>query len=71
MTTRVLPPPDVFASCPLDGKILEHYAGTFGAVYISLNPFIKPIAIDKAEFKPGTYPNRANIVAKLRAGFLV
>ena len=63
MTTRVLPPPDVFASCPLDGKILEHYAGTFEAVYVSLNPFIKPITIDAAEFKPGTYPNRANIVA--------
>jgi Protein of unknown function (DUF2711) len=62
MTTRVLPPPDVFASCPLDGKILEHYAGTFEAVYVSLNPFIKPIAIDNAEFKPGTYPSRANIV---------
>jgi len=63
MKTRVLPPPDVFASCPLDGKILEYYAGTFEAVYVSLNPFMKPVSIDKAEFKPGTYPSRAKIVA--------
>lgn len=62
MTTRILPSPDVFASCPLDGKVLEYYSGTFEAVYVSLNPFIRPTAIDKAEFKPGTYPSRARIV---------
>lgn len=62
MTTRVLPSPDVFASCPLEGKVLEYYSGTFEAVYIVLNPFIRPTAIDKANFKPGTYPNRASIV---------
>jgi hypothetical protein len=62
MTARVLPAPEVFASCPLDGKILQHYAGTFEAVYVSLNPFIRPVGIDSAEFKPGTYPNRASIV---------
>lgn len=63
MTTRVLPPPDIFASCPLDGRVLEFYQGTFEAVYVSLNPFILPITLDKAEFKPGTYPNRAQIIA--------
>jgi len=63
MTTRTLPAPDLFASCPLDGKILEYYAGTFEAVYVALNPFIKPISIDKKDFKPGTYPNRATLVA--------
>jgi len=62
MTTRILPSPDVFASCPLDGKVLEYYSGTFEAVYVSLNPFIRPTGIDKAEFKPGTYPSRARIV---------
>ena len=51
MTTRILPPPDVSASCPLDGNILEYYGGTFEAVYVSLNPFIKPISIDSAEFQ--------------------
>jgi hypothetical protein len=62
MTTRILPSPDLFASCPLDGEILQHYSGTFEAVYVSLNPFIKPITIDQEEFKPGTYPNRRDIV---------
>jgi hypothetical protein len=62
MTTRVLPPPNIFASCPLEGNILRHYAGAFEAVYISLNPFIKPISIDKSEFKSGTYPSRASIL---------
>ena len=64
MTTRILPPSDVFASCPLDGNILDHYAGTFEAVYVSLNPFIKPFGMAKEVFKPGTYPSRANIAAK-------
>jgi hypothetical protein len=62
MTTRRLPSPDVFASCPLDGKILEYYAGAFEAVYVSLNPFIKPISIEKAEFRAGAWPNRSSIV---------
>jgi Protein of unknown function (DUF2711) len=66
MTTRILPPPDVFASCPLDGKILEFYAGTFDAVYISLNPFIKAVTLDKAIFQPGTYPAYESIVANCR-----
>jgi hypothetical protein len=62
MTTRILPTPDVFASCPFDDKVLQYYSGTFEAVYVALNPFIKPTVIDKAEFKPGTYPSRASIV---------
>jgi uncharacterized protein DUF2711 len=66
MRERILPSPDVFASCPQDGKILEYYAGTFEAVYVSLNPFIKPVSIDKADFKPGTYPNRVSIVANCK-----
>jgi hypothetical protein len=63
MIARTLPSPDLFASCPLEGKIIEYYSGTFEAVYISLNPFIRPTSIDKAQFKPGTYPNRREIVA--------
>jgi len=62
LTTRTLPSPDVFASCPLDGKILSYYAGAFEAVYVSLNPFIKPISIDRAEFRTGAWPNRSSIV---------
>jgi hypothetical protein len=61
MTTRIHPSPDLFASCPLDGKILDYYAGAFESVYVSLNPFIRPTAIDKAEFNTATYPSRASI----------
>ena len=50
-------------SCPLDGIILDYYAGAFEAVYLCLNPFIRPVSIDMAEFKPGTYPDRATICA--------
>lgn len=65
MTTRVLPSPDIFASCPLDGKILDYYEGTFEAVLISLislNPFIEPVSIDKAEFLTGSWPSHSSIV---------
>ena len=61
MAERVLPAPDVFATCPLDGKILEYYGRTFEAVYISLHPFIKTVSIEKEEFKPYTYPSRSAI----------
>jgi hypothetical protein len=67
MTTRTLPPPDIFASCPLDGKILEYYAGTFEAVFVSLNPFVQPISIDKAQFRPGIYPVRSSVVAHCKS----
>jgi hypothetical protein len=67
MTTRNLPSPDVYASCPLDGNILEYYAGTFEAVYVCLNPFIKPVSIDMAEFSPGKWPDRATIAASCKA----
>ena len=66
MTTRVLPTPDIFASCPLDGNVLQFYAGTFEAVFVSLSPFIKTIGIDKSEFKPGTYPNRARVATNCK-----
>ena len=62
MAERTLPPPDVFASCPLDGKVLEYYAGTFEAVYILLHPFVRPVSIEKEKFRPGTYPNRTTIL---------
>jgi hypothetical protein len=33
---RICPAPDVFATCPSDGKILEYYKDTFEAVYVLL-----------------------------------
>ena len=62
MTTRVLPNSDPFLSCPLDGKVLAHYAGTFEAVYVSFNPFIKPVSIDIAAFRTGAWPSPETVV---------
>lgn len=62
MTQRTLPAPDPFATCPIDGKILEYYAGTFEAVYIQLHPFIKAVSINTEQFCPATYPGRSTIV---------
>jgi hypothetical protein len=66
MTERILPTPDVFATCPSDGKILEYYAGTFEAVYVVLHPFIKAVSISGDQFTPSTYPERSTIVDSCR-----
>ena len=31
--------PEIYASYPYDGKILEYYQGVFESVYIVLHPF--------------------------------
>ncbi len=62
MTKRILPTPEVFATCPVDGKILEYYTGTFEVVYVLLHPFIRPVSIQKEQFRPETYPSRSSIV---------
>jgi hypothetical protein len=56
--------PDVYATCcPDDGRILDYYADTFDAVYVALNPFIKPVSISPELFHSGTYPDRRTIIA--------
>ena len=62
LTERILPPPDRFATCPTDGKILEYYAGAFESVYVLLHPFIKAVTIGTEQFRPTTYPDRSLIV---------
>ena len=42
---RVLPSPDIYASCPYDGKILSYYREQFEAVYIVLHPFLRPKSV--------------------------
>lgn len=45
MTERDLPPspePDKYASCPLDGRVLDYYKGAFDSVYVLLHPFERP-----------------------------
>lgn len=66
MAERILPSPDIFATCPQDGKVLQYYAGTFEAAYISLHPFIRATSVAKEEFKPATYPSRTSIVENCR-----
>lgn len=60
-TIRRLPEPEHYATCPLDGKILSYYQGTFNSVFVLLHPFIRPVSISKKEFKPSTYPSRVSI----------
>jgi len=58
---RILPEPDHFATCPMDGNILNYYKGEFDSVFVMLHPFIRPISISKELFRPDTYPNRVSI----------
>lgn len=64
---RILPLPDAFATCPTEGNVLQYYEGVFGAAYVLLHPFIKPVSIGKELFKPGTYPTRSTIVKNCTA----
>lgn len=57
-----MPTPDVYASCPRNGNVLDYYAGIFDAVFVSLSPFIEPISISPDLFFPETYPDRRTIV---------
>ena len=41
MTDRILPEPDIFATCPNDDLILSYYEGVFENVYVLLHPFSK------------------------------
>ena len=61
MTDRAVPKPDQYASCPFDGNVLEYYAGTFDAVYVSLSPFIRPVKISPSLFDADTYPRRGTV----------
>lgn len=60
--SRKLPPPDVFASCPFDQKILEYYSGQFSDVFVVLHPFIKPVSIPVDRFCPSTWPSKPEMV---------
>jgi len=49
--------------CPQDGRILEHHAGEYDAVYVALSPFVRPVSISPDLFCPDTYPDRQTIMA--------
>lgn len=61
MIERILPEPDHFATCPVDGNILSYYETLFDSVFVLLHPFVRPVAISKEIFKPGTYPDTLTI----------
>lgn len=56
------PAPDLFASCPHEGNILDYYAGVFEAVYVCFNPFIRPSRISPERFCPESYPSDSEIL---------
>src|ERR1700674_3848944 len=63
MAERRLPSPDIFASCPYDGRILEYYSGTFEAVLVVLHPFIMPVSSGIERFAGATDPGRSEILS--------
>jgi hypothetical protein len=38
--------PEIYASYPYDGKILEYYQGVFESVYIVLHPFYRGVTLN-------------------------
>ncbi len=62
MTERQLPIPDKFASCPSDGKVLDHYSGQFDSVYVLLSPFFRPTSIPMERFSPVEWPPKQELI---------
>ena len=67
MTARISPEPDHFATCPVKGKILDYYAGTFEAVFVLFHPFIRPVSISVDGYKTETFQVRASLAATCQA----
>ena len=67
MTDRILPEPDLYAICPLEGSILSFYKGQFEAAYILLNPFIRPISITAERFAEASELNANDICSNCEA----
>jgi len=63
MTSRVLPQPDLYATCPAEGSVLDYYSGIFDAVYVCFSPFIRPTRIDPERFCPRRYPSQTELLA--------
>jgi hypothetical protein len=59
---RILPAPDLFATCPNEGNILDFYKGQFESVFVLLHPFLRTKSINKELFYPGSYPSKTEIL---------
>lgn len=62
MTKKILPPPDKYASCPNEGRILEYYDGQFESVFILLHPFLRPTTIPPERFCPELWPSKQELI---------
>ena len=62
MVTRVLPQAEKFASCPVEGKILDFYKGQFDAVFVLLHPFVNPRDISIDRFCPEQWPTKFEVL---------
>ncbi len=62
MTNRKQPIPAKFASCPIEGKILQFYEGQFEAVFVILHPFLRPKYLDMGRFCPEKWPTKQEII---------
>jgi len=50
--------PEIYASSPYDGKILEYYQGVFESVYILLHPFYKAVTLELEHSNDDRWPEK-------------
>lgn len=58
---KFLPQPEVFASCPHEGKILDFYRSHFESVYIMLHPFLLLKSMPIERFERDDWPSKIEI----------
>lgn len=49
--------PEIYASYPYDGKILDYYRGYFESVYVMLHPFYRSKTLNLSELNAENWPN--------------
>lgn len=54
--------PEIYASYPYDGKILEYYQGVFESVYIVLHPFYKAVTLELERYNVETWPEKNEFI---------
>lgn len=54
--------PEIYASYPYDGKILEYYQGVFESVYIILHPFYKAVTLELERYNVETWPEKNEFI---------
>ena len=54
--------PEIYASYPYNGKILEYYQGVFESVYIVLHPFYKAVTLELESYNVETWPEKNEFI---------